>query len=123
MAKDLKLNGTFDLELDASGDVAVVEDSAAVRQRLSMKLQTFKGTWFLDPEFGVDYYASVLGHARNDAVLNAVFVPAVTETPGILGLKEPIDYKFTPTTRILSVEFTALLDSGEELALAFAPGA
>jgi hypothetical protein len=113
--KDLALGTDNDIAIDDSGEVSLVSDASAVRQRLLMRLSVFKGTWFLDPTFGVDYYASVLGARREDAVLNAVFVPAILETPGVAALKEPIAYEYDGTKRTLTISFTAVTDSDEEL--------
>lgn len=105
---------TGDLAI-TSGEVTLEENSAAVRQRLEIKLRTFLGEWFLDTTFGVPYYEQVLGKKVNPISLNAVFVSAILSVPGIKKLDKPITYDFNASLRNLALSFVAILDTGESV--------
>ena len=54
---------TWDLHLDATGNIATVGEAdfpALLSQRITHRLQTFKGECFLDREIGVPYYEEIL---------------------------------------------------------------
>lgn len=43
-----------------------------VRQRLFVRLRTFINTWFLNLDYGVDYFGSVFGKGRTKAAVDAI---------------------------------------------------
>ena len=98
-----------------NGEVTLEEGSAAIRQRLEIKLRTFLGEWFLDTTFGIPYYEQVLGKKVNPISLNAVFVSAILTVSGIKKLDKPITYDFNPSLRKLDLSFVAILDTGESV--------
>jgi hypothetical protein len=56
---DLKLDGlTNDLQLQA-GRLATVTATAEKAQRIRSRLLTVKGSWFLDTNYGLDYFGVI----------------------------------------------------------------
>ncbi|HPQ71531.1 MAG TPA: hypothetical protein PKW95_20565 [bacterium] len=116
MATDLAITKDGDLEF-SDDKLSTITAGEVIRQRLLVRLSTFRGTWFADPNFGVPYYQKVLGHQFNPVIMNAIFVKAITDTPGVVQLKEPIHYEWDRRLRVLTLSFTVIADTGEEISL------
>lgn len=100
-----------DLSLDA-GTVEVVTDLAEeVAQRLRIRLQFFKGEWFLDTREGIPYFQTVLVKGTSEQTIRAIFSQVVRSTAGILSL-DTLTTSFAPPSRTLSLDFTATLEDG-----------
>lgn len=92
-----------------------------VGQRLRTKLQFFLGEWFLDTTLGLAYYRDVLVRNPNMAVVKSVFQDVITADDGVEQLVR-LDLELNSETRVLSVTFEAVLNSGELLSAAVASG-
>ncbi len=111
---DIALNpDTGDLDLTA-GDVGLVTGPEAIRQRLELRLTIAKEEWFLDTNFGTDYYGKILGKKRLNEV-DSELLRVILSTPGVIKLLEPITYEFED--RILRATFSALIEEEEEITL------
>jgi hypothetical protein len=116
-----------DLQLDLTSefiDIATeggqsftIDDQEAIRQRLVVKLQTFKGTWFADPNFGMAWYQYVLTGKKpvNWVLVDAAFIECILTTDGIDHLNEPISYSLDESTRVVTVSFKATLITGQTI--------
>ena len=51
---------SFPLELDGNGELLVVEELEALRQKVNQRLSLFKGTWIIDINAGVPYLQDIL---------------------------------------------------------------
>lgn len=87
-----------------------------VAQRLQTKLQFFLGEWFLDTTLGVPYYRDVLVRNPDMAVVKSLFQKLITDDQGVESLVT-LDVTLDGATRVLTVEFQAVLVSSEILAL------
>jgi hypothetical protein len=84
--KDFALDpATHDLLIE-DFDLVLVEEADRVRQQIAIRLQMFKGEWFLDLDFGFPWFQEVLGIkppplARTEALLReqVLGVPDVQE--------------------------------------------
>lgn len=92
-----------------------------VGQRLRTKLQHFLGEWFLDETLGLAYYRDVLIRNPDMSVVRSLFQDGITSDDGIEQLVR-LDLEVNRETRVLSVTFEAVLNSGELLALAVTQG-
>ena len=96
-------NATWDLYLDATGNIATVGEAdfpALLSQRITHRLQTFKGECFLDREIGVPYYEEIL--KKN---------PVISGVDGVDKILS-LDLSFDRKTRLLSVTFRVLGQDG-----------
>jgi hypothetical protein len=113
-------NDPVDLLLDADNDIVVTDDLqfsrglTAVAQGIRIRMQLFKGEWFLNLNAGIPYLErpgvtrdeALIGQKFNELRARAVFRKAILTTPGVLGI-EKLDVKFNDATRKLSVTWVA----------------
>jgi hypothetical protein len=108
---DLKLDENGDLEIGADGDLIIVDGIDAIRQHLKIRLQFFRGEWFLDTRLGIPYFEEVLRKAPDLNVVQSLLRETITTTPGVIRLTEfTLDYE--GVTRALSLDFRALTTEG-----------
>lgn len=109
---DLKLDANGDLEIGPDGDLIIVRGVDAIMQHLRIRLQFFRGEWFLDTRLGIPYYEEVLRKAPDLNVVQSLFREAILTTPGVLSISEfALDYD--GVARKLSLDFQALTTEGE----------
>jgi hypothetical protein len=111
VARNLKLDASNDLDL-SSGNLQLVSDLEAIAQDVRCRLQFFRGEWFLAPNEGVPYFASVLGKGRDPNLLQSVLRAAALEAPGVLEVTA-MELDLNRATRRLSVEARFSTDLGE----------
>ena len=92
-----------DLVYDNSGATTTVNQADSVAQRLSIKLKTFKGEWFINTDTGIPYYQEIFGKVRNKQTIDAIFQKAILEEPDVLEI----------------VEFSSSIDVGRTYSLIF----
>jgi hypothetical protein len=109
--RDLALDADGDFEV-SGGDLQLVAGAEAVLQAIRIRLQFFKGEWFLDEDAGVPFFQSVLVKSPDANVLQAVFRTAILETPGVEALPS-LTLTFDRAARRLSVAFRVSTDLGE----------
>lgn len=111
--RDLKLDpDTHDLVLE-DFDLALVEGLARVRQQLAIRLQFFRGEWFLDLDFGVPWFQEVLG-VKPPPVSHAELLirDQVLSTPDVEELEE-LGVDYVGESRALTVELRAKTNFGD----------
>jgi len=80
---DLPLDpDTHDL-LFTGGDLVMLDPGDALAQRIRIRLRSWKGEWYLDSTFGVDYRGKVLVKNADRAVVANQFRSIVESTPGV----------------------------------------
>ena len=101
----------LDFRLDAltndikftDGDIEVITDEKEfVGQRILIKLRTFLGEWFLNQNFGIPYFETVLGRNVDLGDIQSIFINAINSTPGVKELLQ-LDLDFNTSTRKLLV--------------------
>lgn len=109
---DLKINEqTGDLEIGADGDLIIVTGLDAILQHLRIRLQFFRGEWFLDTRLGIPYFEEVLRKAPDLNVVESILRDAIRETPGVISITS-FELDFEGVSRKLSLDFAALTDEG-----------
>jgi len=108
---DLKLDENGDLEIGPDGDLIIVTGIDAIRQHLRIRLQFFRGEWFLDTRLGIPYFEEVLIKAPDLNVVQSLLREAVRETPGVISITS-FELDFEGVTRKLSLDFDALTTEG-----------
>ena len=85
---------TWDIYLDANGDLALVDDGEEVAQHVKQRLDFFQGEWFLDQSLGLPWFQEILNARRyNNAISNRAYAESfikaeILETPGVTRLVE-----------------------------------
>ena len=73
----------YDLHLDQSGNLQVVEGAEAVGQHIRQRLKTYSGEWFLDTAAGVAWLDEVLGKNYDPSLAEALIKTEVLNTDGV----------------------------------------
>lgn len=103
-----------DADLDVSAGLQFTSGSAAVAQGIRIRIQTFRGEWFLDLDTGVPYYQDLLGARFNDARARAAFRDTILSTPGVAKLLS-LTVAFDRSTRVLSVSWKVQTEFGDTI--------
>jgi hypothetical protein len=104
-----------DMMLNEAGTEVVMHTSLAaeVAQKIHIRLNFFKGEWFLDLDAGTPYYEHILKKGVTDRVIRAVFGAVITTTPGVSELTK-LSYSVSSDRR-LSLTFQCRLKDGTTL--------
>ena len=85
-----------------------------VGQRLLILLRTFKGEWFLDTEYGIPYFQSILGMKTSKSAVDLIFQKAILAENGV---RELTFFESTFVNRQYSMTFRVKVTTGEESGL------
>jgi hypothetical protein len=108
---DLKLT---DGDIDVStGDFQLIDGTEAIAQHISIRLQLFKGEWFLDTRLGIPYFQSILVKNPGSNVIRAIYTEALLETPGVLAVND-LEVTYDGELRKVAITFSALVTESEE---------
>ena len=78
---------TWDLMLDASGNIAMAEAPYALAQDAASAIKTFAGEVYYDTTLGVPYWEDILGHQPPVALVKTEMVAAAMTVPSIVDAK------------------------------------
>lgn len=105
----------YDLSNDdarvAAGDVVMIEEPQATRQRLEQKFKLWRGEWFLNVNAGFPWLDDVLGQRPRPEVLRSLVHDLVTNDPGVRSMNN-LTLAFEGVNRQLRITFDATLTSG-----------
>jgi hypothetical protein len=112
---------THDLML-VNGNLVIASGDDAVRQAVLCRLLLFKGEWFMNEDIGIPYLGktnddrtSILGQKNpNMNMIKEVFRQAILNSPGIATV-ESISASLDRSTRLLTISFVAVQDSGARM--------
>ena len=107
---DIKLNDeTGDVLLSTTNTITTpvftTTTSENLAQRLKIRLQTFKGEWFLDGTIGIDYFNQIAGKNRSKAAVDAIIQAEILKEQEVLQITaySSVVYKIT---RKITIQFT-----------------
>lgn len=84
MATTLLLNrDTWDICLDATGNIAVASEPYAQEQDVASECRVFEGECYYDTTRGVPYFASILGKMQPVQILKEQLAKAAERVPGV----------------------------------------
>lgn len=100
-----------DLVINGFGLSLTEPSSESLAQRLSIKLQFFKGEWFLDIDFGVPYFQDIFVKPFIQSAVDAILKSHILATPEVAAL---ICYssQFNKAKRGFTLQFTVKTRSG-----------
>ena len=84
MPSTLFLNPTsWDLDIDASGNIAMANEPYALAQDAASAIRTFQGECWYDSTVGVPYWALILAKQPPLSLIKAQFVAAALTVPNV----------------------------------------
>lgn len=72
---------TWDLSLDASGNIAATQNPYAVAQDAACACSTFLGEAWYDTTLGIPYYERILGHWPGSQLINTKMAAEAEKLP------------------------------------------
>ena len=107
---DIKLNSeTGDVLLSTTNTITTptftTTTSENLAQRLKIRLQTFKGEWFLDGTIGIDYFNQIAGKNRSKAAVDAIIQGEILKEQEVLQITA-YSSVVDKTTRKITIQFT-----------------
>jgi len=107
---DIKLNDeTGDVLLSTTNTITTpiftTTTSENLAQRLKIRLQTFKGEWFLDGTIGIDYFNQIAGKNRSKAAVDAIIQAEILKEQEVLQITA-YSSVVDKTTRKITIQFT-----------------
>jgi hypothetical protein len=105
MAKQLKLNGSWDLEI-SNYQLQIVSGADQVAQHIKERLQTFLGEWFLDVTIGFDYFGQVLVKNPDLDTIHAMALNIISSTAGVREVRSLLVDVPDPSTGSLRIQFS-----------------
>ena len=75
--------GTWDLVIDANGNIAMASDPYSLAQDAASAIKTFQGECWFDTTLGVPYLQQILGKLPPLSLVKAKFVSAALTVPGV----------------------------------------
>lgn len=84
MGSTLKLDdGTWDLTLDAAGDIAVADGAEALAQDAASAIKTFAGEVYYDTTIGLPYFTEILSKTVSLPLTKQRMIDAALRVPGV----------------------------------------
>lgn len=111
--RDLALDASGDLKV-SGGDLSFVDDTAAIIQSVSNRLQFWQGEWFLDTRQGMPYAGSIFVRNANLALIKSIYRRAIESSPGISSVTR-VDVVLDGSTRKLTVTWEAKAVTGVKI--------
>lgn len=82
---DLKLDGDSHDLLFVNGECPVTTESReVVAQRLTIRLNSFFGEWFLNTKYGVPWFERILGRKTSKAGVDRILQEQILQERGVL---------------------------------------
>lgn len=76
--------GSWDLALDASGNIAVAAEPYALAQDAASAIKTFAGEVYYDTTQGIPYFGEILGQMPPLELVKSRLVAAALTVPGVV---------------------------------------
>ena len=105
-----KLNDNGDIEVDSSGKMLLLNTyQELVKQRLDIKLKTFKGECRLDTTFGIPYRdtgdgKAIIGKGYTQKDVDAIYIAAIREDRDVQRI-DSFNSEYDKIQRIYNVRF------------------
>lgn len=111
---DILLDETTHDAIFVNGTTPVTEGIAdGLKQRLKIKLLTFKGEWFLNTNYGTPYFQQIFGKRRSKSSIDIIFRELIEEDGDVVNI-----IKFNSSlssNRTYSLSFTVKSTTGQTI--------
>lgn len=112
MAQDIFIDSNDDWELVDGTTFRLCESfEELTRQRVLINLRVFRGEWFANRNFGIQYFQSVYGKNTKNAV-DAIFKNVIRRTEGVTKITN-FNSSLDNETRKYTLTFSFLTEQGE----------
>lgn len=121
-----KLDANGDIEVDSNGKMLLLSTyQELVKQRLQIKLRTFKGEWWLDTSFGIPYRdtgdgRAIIGKGYSKTDIDALYIAAIKSDEDVLSIKT-FSSTYNPVTRLYDLNFEVKVRNGDLLSSSYVP--
>lgn len=105
---DLKLGSDGDLDISAN-DFVLVDGIDAIKQAVSMRLQTFYGEIFSHATRGVPWFTEILIKNPGFLIIGEILKKTILETDGVTDITKFI---FDLSDRVATLDFEGLTENG-----------
>lgn len=78
---------TWDLVVDASGNIAVASEPYSLAQDAASAIKLFEGELYYDTTQGIPYFTQILGYSPPVSLMKAYFVAAAMTVPDVVSAK------------------------------------
>ena len=92
---------SFPLELDGNGELLVVDELTALRQKVDQRLSLFKGTWIIDINAGVPYLQDILKKPVDPGLAASILGNEILKEDEVTSLGE-VTTDLDPETRLFT---------------------
>jgi len=75
---------TWDLLVDAKGNIAMAGEPYSLAQNIASALKTFLGEVYYNQDLGVPYFQDILGYTESASFLAVQFENAALSVPGVV---------------------------------------
>lgn len=110
-----KLNANGDIDIDSNGHMLLLQTKQElVRQRLEIKLRTWRGEYWLDTSFGIPYRdngdgKAIIGKGYTQKDVDALYIAAIREDEDVNSI-EYFNSEYNPVSRDYSLKFEVKVD-------------
>ena len=94
-----------------AGDLNFLDDTLAIIQGVSNRLQFWQGEWFLDTRQGMPYFTQIFQKGVNQTLIQSIFYNAIASSPGILSVVS-VNLVYDRSARVLTVNWQAQAATG-----------
>lgn len=102
-----------------NGDLHLIDGVEELQQSMKICTSTNRGEWFLDPEFGFDFFV-VLGQNVTDGQIRSEVLQALANEPRIDTIE---DLEIDRSGRYMKAYYKAILVDGTSIESEVTPGA
>lgn len=97
-----------------NGSTPITQDLLeSLKQRLKIKLLTFKGEWFLDTNYGTPYFQQIFGKNRSKGSIDLIFRELIQDDEDVVNITE-FESEIS-SDRTYTLTFSVKSRSGETL--------
>lgn len=107
----LKLNSNNDLFFSNNKRLEIISGNNTdeeIKQRLSIRIKSFKGEWFLNTNYGIPYFYEIIGEKNIDLnIIESIFKTAILTVDGVKQIIQSV-LDYDSQNRKLTYFFQAL---------------
>lgn len=102
--QDLEISSNTNDLVFTGYDLNLVSEIDRIRQQLQIRLQFFKGEWFLNQNFGIPYFESIFIKKTDTPLIESILK---SQIKAIAGVSEILSFEldFIPSTRKMDLDF------------------